>query len=211
MNFAKVQLSEEELALVQNAEWLLTKNRIIAKVYEMFGALAEDYRSLTRDSIILSDEIFQSSPKIFRGENYHGLPYVMLDYPRCFGKEDIFAIRTMFWWGNYFSITLHLKGVYKKKFLPILVLNSSLLAANTFFIGINENEWLHEISAENYQPIYAGNDEMFGSLLQRNEFSKIAAKVDLTEWSSAPARLKSLYEILCTKAILSFPIGETGL
>ena len=54
--------------------------------------------------------IVQSTPKIAKGENYLQLPYVLLDYPRCFDKENIFAIRTMFWWGNFFSITLHLSG-----------------------------------------------------------------------------------------------------
>ena len=41
----------------------------------------------------LPAEMLFHSPKISKGENYKGLPYVMLDYPRCFGKTDIFAIR----------------------------------------------------------------------------------------------------------------------
>ena len=45
MNVAKIQLSAEELSLVQNAEWLLTKNTIIEKVYAMFGELAHDMYS----------------------------------------------------------------------------------------------------------------------------------------------------------------------
>ena len=65
----------------------------------------------------LPEEVLIQSPKISRGENYNGLPYVMLDYPRCFGKEDVFAMRTMFWWGNFFSITWHLKGKYSKEYI----------------------------------------------------------------------------------------------
>ena len=37
MSPAKIQLSVEELQLVQNAQWLLTKNIIIEKVYTLFG------------------------------------------------------------------------------------------------------------------------------------------------------------------------------
>ena len=110
MNRAKVQLSEEELQLVQNAEWLLTKNRIISKVYEMFGSLADEYRATIVNKRGLAEDVLKPAPKIFKGENYQGLPYVMLDYPRSFGKEDTFAVRTMFWWGHYFSITLHRLG-----------------------------------------------------------------------------------------------------
>ena len=34
--------------------------------------------------------------------------------PAVFSKENIFAIRTMFWWGNFFSISLHVSGKYFK-------------------------------------------------------------------------------------------------
>ncbi len=34
----------------------------------------------------------------------------MLDYPRAFGRDSIFACRTFFWWGRFFSLTLHLAG-----------------------------------------------------------------------------------------------------
>ena len=61
-------------------------------------------------SLRLPEAVIQSSPKITRGENYQLLPYVILDYPRCFQKEQVFAIRTMFWWGKGISITLHVSG-----------------------------------------------------------------------------------------------------
>jgi len=41
MNDAKVHLSAEEFELVKNAEWILTKNGIIQKVYDLFGLVAE--------------------------------------------------------------------------------------------------------------------------------------------------------------------------
>ena len=39
MNDAKVHLSAEEFELVKNAEWILTKNGIIQKVYDLFVLL----------------------------------------------------------------------------------------------------------------------------------------------------------------------------
>src|SRR5262245_61567301 len=108
---AKVSLSAFEQQLVTDANWILTKNGIIEKVYLLFGNLSEHYK---QEPLLqqLPAEAVTASPKIARGENYEGLPYVMLDYPRCFGKEDTLAIRTFFWWGHFFSITLQLKGKY---------------------------------------------------------------------------------------------------
>ena len=133
MDLAKIQLSKEELVLVQNADVLLTKNRIIKKVYELFGSIIPDMQQLLARNLRLPSAVFIASPKISKGENYLGLPYVMLDYPRCFGKEDIFAIRTMFWWGNFFSITLHLRGVYKNQFMPAVLQNLSFFGKKSFF------------------------------------------------------------------------------
>src|SRR5262245_43273102 len=105
MNRAKIQLTADELTLVQNADWLLTKNNIIEKVFEMFGDVAAGAGDIFKQhSASLPQEAFVQSPKISKGEKYLGLPYVMLDYPRLFTKDDVFAIRTLFWWGNFFSI-----------------------------------------------------------------------------------------------------------
>src|SRR5688572_30593643 len=105
---AKIQLSTLELELVNNTEWILTKNGIIEKVKK----LLHDIQMAQHEVLIaaqdqLPAEVLMPSPKISRGENYKGLPYLILDNPRFFDKQDIFAIRTMFWWGHFFSITLH--------------------------------------------------------------------------------------------------------
>ena len=44
----------------------------------------------------------------------------MLDYPALFKKDEIFALRTMFWWGNFMSITLLLSGGYKETFATVI-------------------------------------------------------------------------------------------
>ena len=125
MDNAKIQFSADELRLVTDEQVILTKNRIIEKISIFFGLLQSCYRIKSAD--IFSSLGIVQQPKISRGENYNGLPYVILDYPRHFTKEDIFAIRTMFLWGNDFSITLHLKGRYKKLFEEPLIKNAPLL------------------------------------------------------------------------------------
>ena len=46
MNPAKIRLSEHELQLIQNADLLLTKNKIIGKVYDLFGELSEELKAI---------------------------------------------------------------------------------------------------------------------------------------------------------------------
>lgn len=189
---AKIQLSEEELKLVQNAQWLLTKNVIIGKVYELFGDIA------TWQQQHASARIFPSSPKISKGENYQGLPYVMLDHPRLFGKEDVFAVRTMFWWGHYFSVTLHLKGMYKEKYRNKLIENRHLLQQRDFYLSIGNDEWRHELAEDNYillSRLHAGEME---TRLLATDFCKLSAKISLHQWDKAKEMLCALYEMIFT-------------
>ena len=212
MDRAKIQLSPDELELVQNAEWLLTKNRIIGKVYEVFGLLIDDINKLSQDQRILFPEIFTISPKISKGENYLGLPYVMLDYPRYFGKTDTIAIRTMFWWGNFFSVTLHLKGKYKQALLPSLKTSLPVLADHHFFVSINKDEWRHDFLPDNYREVSRDEAMAFeDKLLEEDAFFKIAAKISLHDWSSVPAQLTELYDVLFKYFIVSYPGGERDL
>ena len=53
-NPVKLRLSAEEMELVNNREWILTKHRVIKKVYEMFGEINE----MMKNEVIYSDHLF---------------------------------------------------------------------------------------------------------------------------------------------------------
>src|SRR6185369_7340402 len=92
---------------------------------------------------ILPAIVSASNPKISRGENYRALPYVMLDYPRHFTKESTLAIRTLFWWGNFFSISLHLSGRCKKNAAAVLKINFATLRQEGYWVCISADPWHH--------------------------------------------------------------------
>jgi hypothetical protein len=195
MGVAKIQLSSEELSLVQNAGWLLTKNTIIEKVYALFGDVAHQLRNtLEAGEGILPAEVLVPSPKISKGENYKGLPWVMLDYPRFFNREDVFAVRTMFWWGHFFSVTLHLKGKYKKQYQQNLLNNFSFLAAKQFYICVSAEEWRHEFEEDNYKLLTQVNLSAIEEILLANNFCKLSAKISLPQWNQSKELLIDLHE-----------------
>jgi len=218
MKDANLQLSPEEMRLVMQPDWILTKNSIIRKVVGLFAVLSEEYRGLLESPV---------SPKISKGENYQGLPYVMLDYPRLFGREDVLAIRTFFWWGHAFSVTLHLKGEWMRRYLPVLRDRWQQLAAAGFCIGVSDDEWRHEHVEENYRPIVSA-DEFVGDGLRgegevgrgdgtdvaegtdagegigsrgreaadRSPFLKLSAACGLDRWEEAQTILGGLFRVL---------------
>jgi len=193
MNKTKIQLSAEEMKLVQNADWILTKNRVIEKVYELFGELAAGMQSyIAAHANELPDIIVASTPKISRGEQYEGLPYVMLDYPRCFGKEETVAVRTLFWWGNYFSSTLHVKGGAKN-----MILNagqkSNISVISNMRVSDRGDEWSHNIRSINYM---SSHDWLLkeSSFENENSFLKLTIQHPLQEWATASVFLNRYFE-----------------
>jgi len=196
MGNAKLHLSPEEMKLVTDPGVILTKNSVMAKVVEMMAELSEEYRAIWEGVMKAAGPVDgawgATSPKISRGENYRGLPWVMLDYPRYFGKEEVFAIRTLFWWGHAFSVTLHLKGGYRDRYVPVVQGRWAELAKAGFQVGISPDEWRHEHVPDNYREVSGAVD-----LMQKEvEFLKLSAAVGLHRWEDAPAELLSLFKTL---------------
>lgn len=183
MDNAKIQFSADELRLVTDEQFILTKNRIIEKISIFFGLLQNSYRIASAD--IFSSLGIVQQPKISRGENYNGLPYVILDYPKHFTKEDIFAIRTMFLWGNDFSITLHLKGRYKTLFEEPLIKNVSLLKHHGWYLQVSGNEWQHHYAHDTHLPVNDITVHKMPSVITGACFIKIAFYFSLQQWREA--------------------------
>ncbi len=190
-------LSDDELQLVTNTGWILTKRKIIDKVNLLLGDVAANQQQMIEnEKAWLPAAVVLSTPKIAKGENYLQLPYLLLDYPRCFDAENIFAVRTMFWWGNFFSITLHLSGAYKKKFQQKIIDNTNAVE-DEFFICINENQWQHHFEADNYAGIKNISKKELQDLIIEKQFIKLAIKFPLQPWAALPALLdKSFLEII---------------
>ena len=192
MNTAKVTLSPKERELVNNTDWILTKNAIIQKVYDLFGGLSEMYQAALKNQISITlEEVGIRSPKISKGEQYEGLPWVMLDYPRQFTTSDSFGIRSFFWWGNFCSITVQLSGKFQQKYTTSIQnyfrvngVDSSL--CKDWFIGMGDDPWQHHFEKDNYEPITGKVVEaMF-----RLPYIKLAKKIPLQEWD----QLDSFFE-----------------
>jgi hypothetical protein len=197
MNAAKIRLSATEMELVKNADWILTKNSILQKTNQLLGELLRRQQVILKQySAHLPGEVIDSSPKISKGDNYKGLPYLVLDYPRQFSQSGVFAIRTMFWWGNFFSVTLHLAGHYKEMYADKIVAALPLLKENRYYCCINTDEWEHHFESTNYLPIVELGADDFAHEVYSKGFLKLTKKIPLNEWDDAENKLLPIFELL---------------
>jgi len=185
MDGAKIQLSEEEKQLISNTEWILTKNSILARVNQLMIAVLDQQQLCLRQSTQLPPDALASTPKISRGENYQGLPYLVLDHPRVFLKEDTFAIRTFFWWGHFFSTTLQLSGSYKKTYEEKVIASYPELVARQIRIAISADPWEHHLEEDNYRAVHRFTPSDFAEHIRTHPFLKLTAVLPLSEWDSA--------------------------
>jgi hypothetical protein len=189
----KIRLSPEEEELVATADWILTKNRVIQKINQLLSNVQTSQQQLLQSCATLEKEVLTSSPKISKGENYKGLPWLVLDYPRYFNKEDVFAIRTFFWWGNFFSITLHLSGKYKVKYEKKIIRSFESLKEKDFSVCINEEQWEHHFEASNYLPVSGMNQLHFEERIHNGSFIKLAKKIPLKQWDDVEKKLLEIF------------------
>lgn len=177
-------LTPDESALVENASWLLIKHRIIGKVYGVFGALTDAYHATLEEyAEFIPAEVFAVSPKIYKGEQYRQLPYVMLDYPRYFKHDDTFAVRTFFWWGNSFSIHLLLGGKYKTMFEERIQSHIADGSLESWYVGISEDPWEHHFEQDNYLPIHELKNK--NVVAQEGNYLKLGLWHAVTDWKGA--------------------------
>ena len=197
MQQTKIQLLQAEMELISSPDIILTKNAILQKIKSFFEELQIKQQEILKNySSHLPEEVIKISPKISRGENYKGLPWLVLDNPRFFQHNNIFAIRTMFWWGNFFSITLHLSGKNKNDLLKKMSKKFSSLAASNFYIYTGKKEWEHDIDPNSYKRISALTKDQFEKIFFENDFLKLAVKFPIDSLGAIEDKLLGNYELL---------------
>ena len=132
-------LDYKDIILMENAAIIHQKNKIIDELVIFFAELLERYKKV---SFIAAEEyssVFNRNGKVSKGEKLEGLPWVTLDYPRCFDETNgFFAIRTIFWWGNFIKIELLTSGKYKE------IVTDKINSCGNFEFGYTANPWTHE-------------------------------------------------------------------
>lgn len=194
MGATKIRLSPPEMELLMNTEWILTKNRILEKTNQLMGRLLEQQQQFLQQHFqLLPPEVMAAGAKLSKGDNYKGLPYRILDHPRCFSNEGFFAIRSFFWWGNFFSSTLLLSGKYQTALLPALQRSFEQLRQNGYYYCIQQDPWLHHFEADNYIPLSAMTASHFEQENRTRPFLKLAKKIPLQEWDQAADKLQNAF------------------
>jgi len=188
-----MQLTEKELLILHDSDFLLTKAAVLEKINELLGHTREELKRFVDNSnFSFPDGTALLNGKISKGENYKSLPYMVLDYPTLFAKNSTFAYRTMFWWGNFFSATLHLQGIALDYYRNSIIKNLDALLKNDVYIGVGETPWQYHYEEDNYLLL----NETHGDFVSSSKFLKLSKKIELKKWNNVPKFSTNFFELL---------------
>ena len=181
-----LNFSNEEMQVLVDRKFFELKHSSTLKMVDLFGLLEIELKTIFSESGLIVEGLDSSSGKIFRGENYKLFPYVLLDCPRMFNKLSVFSFRSMFWWGNEFTFTLHLQGKAWEHFKPVLIRNFDKLIDQQVFFCVNESPWQYHLGEENYLPLNnLKNFNHANELLTKKNFVKLTRRLSISEYKNA--------------------------
>ena len=77
---AEIFLSEKELSVITDTDFLLEKATIIAKIKKQFGQIRDELKSLVESfGLSFPEGLDTKMGKISKGENYNKTPFVGLE------------------------------------------------------------------------------------------------------------------------------------
>jgi len=191
----KMSLSDKELSMIEDTDFLITKVNIISEIVILMETTkARLVEAIERENLDIVSKTELQNGRVFKGEYYRELPFVTLDLPRIFEKENVFAYRTMFWWGNFFSATLHLQGEYLELHRAKLLSNFDMLLHQDIYICVGKTPWEYHYGKDNYVKLSSQHKE----IIQNSSFIKLSKRIPLEQIESVPQISSSFFLYLAS-------------
>jgi len=189
------KLNKYEFEIIQDKDFLLAKAHALSKIELMLTDTRKKLKkALTQNALPYPKPSDFKTSKISKGENYLGLPYMVLDFPAVFSKDNIFAFRSMFWWANFFSSTLHLQGQFLDHYRNAIIHNFEMLEHQEIYIGVGDTPWHYHYGKDNYKLLGPNHKNH----IEKCYFLKLSKKFSLKEWHSFPLSATSFYQKVVT-------------
>lgn len=196
----EVNITKKELNYLEDLDFLLTRHTIYKKINQLLLETEANLKNfVTSHAISFPEHIKCKTGKIAKGENYRLLPYFILDYPRQFHRNSIFALRTMFWWGHYFSVTLHLSGEALAFFRKSLVAHAGILYGQNIHLYTNiQDPWQHHLDDAHYTAIEKFSEDTLRTKMQELPYIKLTSTLSLGKWDQLPDFSLSFFKQMLT-------------
>lgn len=179
-----LSLTDEEAALVADAQFFRKKERISAKVRAQLDAtyagLTEELRRISLHASLIAPPGFDLRAHQFvKGEQLESFPYQYLDCPKHFDGPNKFTFRTLFWWGHHLACALILEGDGIKQYKKHIVDRFHQVAGQELELSLAPTLWEWKRGEGYTLPITHNRKAQIASVLAERRFIKIVRFVPM--------------------------------
>ncbi len=177
-----LSLTDEEAALVADAQFFRKKERISAKVRAQLDATyAGLVEELTHASLVTPPGFNPRAHQFVKGEHLESFPYQYLDYPKHFDGANKCTYRTLFWWGHHLACALILEGEGIKQYKKNLVDRFHQVAGHELELSLAPTLWEWKRGEGYTLPVTHNRKAQIASVLAERRFIKIVRFVPMTD------------------------------
>ena len=98
----------------------------------------------------------------------------------------------MFYWGNFFSATLHLQGESLDIHRDSISNNFNDLLNKNIYISVGVTPWEYHYGSDNYMPLSEDHRE----LITTCSFLKLSKKMDINDWQKVPEFASGFFKMI---------------
>ncbi len=180
-----LSLNDDDLHFLSDREIFLKKRQLSDHIIDILGDIEAHIQQTAVDYVHkIPESAFQKRGKISRGENYLGFPWFILDHPATFQKDQVFAFRTLVWWGNYFSVTFHISGTCYDKMDVREFIFQLRKTFPDLLVCRSEHQCEHFIERPNFIPAEELLQKIESLSGDQHTFLKVAIKIPFEESGS---------------------------
>ncbi len=187
---SKLVLSKKEIQLLNDKSIWKTRQTLSHKLSEVLADIESEAKKKYEQRFTAWSGMYSWQSKISRGENYEGCPYLILDAPNSFSKDEILAVRSMIWYGHYASCFLLMSGAAFQKFLSTDFNKKLLQYKSEMYICIHNTPWNHQFIKDNMLPL-----SDFDKSMSDLPFLKLGLKKEISDIDGLHPFLISAYGI----------------
>lgn len=136
------RLNAKELATAQNTEIFKTKARVIKKIWSTFDELrASLQKELAGQPLLAPEGLDTTKGQVAKGDHHHHLPFVFMDMPQYFNRDEICTYRSFFWWGHGLVFALILSGPRLSQYKLRILRDYASYSNKGLHLAVTQTPW----------------------------------------------------------------------
>lgn len=185
------RFTPEEMRMICDTDFFPAKAEIIQKFHEEFMKLRDQLRMECQKaplSVAPSGTDYESG-QLVKGERFHDFPYVYLDFPKFFSRDEMFTFRSFFWWGHSLIFCWLLSGPRLDEYPKRLLACRESLSHESIFLSTADTPWEWGLEKPHAMFLDQIGKDRLKEILKDRSFLKLGCSISLKSLETPDAIL----------------------